>query len=126
MAHHEYNLSFVQDIPPSATHYANIPGSMGWREDDSSLEDYFSETAFTGLDPEELILKLASKPENVGMDVGGGSQGIALRGLIEAGTLTKGLVTNFEDRRKPETKEYAPLHHIAGDVANEQTWEEII
>lgn len=127
---HTYDLSFVDDMP--AVHPASRlieEGDNAWRRNNSSFEEYMEDAPFpshySGLIGiiDDVIGYDAG---NVGMDLAGGSQGIALRDLLDEGLISKGLVTNYQDLRTAATKADKRVGHVAGDLAEVETWHNII
>lgn len=131
MSKHEYDLSFVDNIPPVDPHsQLGIEGDGAWRVNNSTFQEYAADVQLSPYYPEGLegIVEeaLAAHDTNVGLDIAGGSQAQALRDLVDRGILTKGLVTNLEDLRTPETKADTRIDHIAGDLALRRTWDGIV
>lgn len=131
MSKREYDLSFVDDIPPvDPDSWLGTGGDARWGVNSSSFEDYATDAQFPDYYPgglEGIIEEaLGADSANVGMDIAGGSQARALRDLIDGGVLVKALVTNLEDLRTPETKADRRIDHIAGDLALRETWDTII
>lgn len=130
MTHNTHDLSFTNDmIPVDPGSRLGIEGDSVWRVNNSTIEEYAQDAQFPSYPFGLLgILESATHPEqqNVGMDLAGGSQAVALRNLLDSGVLTKGLVTNYEDLRTPATKADTRIDHIAGDLADTQTWQSII
>jgi hypothetical protein len=61
----------------------------------------------------------------IALDIAGGSNGRAIRDLINLGLVNSGLVTNYEDRRNESTKKITELGHVAGDLIKQETWKKI-
>lgn len=99
-----------------------------WDINDSTFEDYFYPVELEG-HPEEvldvLVDQIGLSEDNVGIDIGGGTNGVAIRGLIEYGLLGRGIVTNMKDRRDEAVKNDPTLEHIEGDILNGRTWKKI-
>jgi len=123
-------LAFLDGVAEEKTlHTVASMEARGWGTNNSDFEAYCVDLAlpdypqgFAGI-VEEAIGK---NPNNVGMDLAGGSDGIALQDLLRDGILGTAIVTNYEDRRTSETKQNKRLLHIAGDLVKRSTWEDII
>lgn len=131
MSKHEYDLSFVDNIPPIEPSLQLGRGAdTSWPVNNSTFRDYVGDVRLPDHYPdglEDIIEEaLLAGDHNVGLDIAGGSQAVALRDLIDRGLLDKGLVTNLEDLRSPDTKADTRIDHIAGDLALRQTWDGII
>ena len=104
-------------------------GDQTWIVNNSPLDEYCRDAPFAdyaaGL--EGLLREhVGLHPDNVGMDLAGGSQGRAARDLLDLGILGRALVTNYQDRRSEEALAETRLDHITGDLTKPQTWGEII
>lgn len=95
-----------------------------WQANDASFSEYCLVAARTGLsDASSLIRRrLGSFTTNVGLDIAGGANGVALQELISEGTIDTGIVTNLLDKRSETTKGTKELLHVEGDILNEETW----
>lgn len=109
--------------------------SEGWGFDDSKFSDYCAsfghvtdyETEFEGKDLKEIIERqIGCDPQNIGLDIAGGTNGTALRDLIAEGAIGTGLVTNLFDLRTDEVRADQSLHHVNGDIVSPGTWRKII
>lgn len=96
-----------------------------WRINDSPVDDYFRHPNFSG-HPEGALgiieQQLAAIDYRVGIDIAGGANAVALRGLINMGLLDRGLVTNYADKREGVDSD---IDHIDGHVAATETWVKI-
>lgn len=104
-------------------------GDTDWRVNNSSIRNYFADVIFPGLDKapfDAIVERLGTQGTCIAMDLAGGSQGRAIRDLIEMGIIGKGLFTNYEDRRLPNVRAQTELGHVAGDLTKIETWQEII
>lgn len=130
MVRHEYDLSFVDDMAVvDPTSVLAEDGDNAWRKNNSSFEEYMEDAPFPSHYAGLIgIIDDAIRYDrsNVGMDLAGGSQGVALRDLLDEGLISKGLVTNYQDLRTPATKADKRVDHIAGDLAEIGTWHNII
>jgi hypothetical protein len=102
----------------------------GWGYNDSGITDYnatsFNDT-FPGAPLNDIIAaRVGTSPDNVGMDIMGGSNGVALHDLMAAGVIGQGIVTNEHDEQGPGARENPNLHHVEGDILQRQTWEDMI
>lgn len=120
-----FAASFKKNTPRSE--FFRTRGDATWHINDSSFDDYSGKIDFPGLGNLRGILErqIGYDSSNTGLDVAGGSQGIAIQDLLRADFIGKGLVTNFEDLRTKKTKKIDALDHIAGDVANTEVWQSI-
>lgn len=125
------SLSFLEGIKqvPFEADLLDEVGDGSWTINDSSIHAYGIGVYFPkyGRNPIEAIVdRIGRKDTNVAMDLAGGSNGAALQGLMEMGVIGTGLVTNYEDRRCPATREIESLDHVEGDLTKRCTWERII
>lgn len=93
-----------------------------WRLNDSGADDYFKYPQFSGYAGGALEIigqQLENIDYRVGIDIAGGANGVALRGLIDRGLLDKGLVTNYSDKREVLDPE---VDHIDGNIRAMETW----
>lgn len=111
-------------------------GSEGWGFNNSNFDDYCASFGYRteyGLGVQEneglkdiIEKRIGQDPDNIGLDIAGGSDGVAIRDLIAEGIINAGLVTNLFDLRTEETKADDKLHHISGDIVSKETWEKIM
>jgi hypothetical protein len=100
--------------------------ARGWGTNDSDFEAYCVDLALPD-NPEGLggiiEAQIGRSASNVGIDLAGGTEGVALRDLLRMGLLGKALVTNYAT--KP-TEDDPRLDHIEGDLADRDTWTGIL
>lgn len=124
------DLSFLEGIKqtPLEAGFLDECGDGEWTVNDSGLSSYFLNIYFPGLGlgPRVVTERLGENATNVAMDLAGGSNGAALQDLIRIGAIGSGLLTNYEDRRCPATREISQISHIAGNLTHADTWERII
>ncbi len=97
----------------------------GWPEDDWPLEDYFKDVTFRDGSLFDVLDKtIGRNPNNIGLDIAGGSNGAALKGLMDRGYIGRGLYTNFLDRRDPALPN-PKAQLITGDLTKVETWRDI-
>lgn len=100
-----------------------------WPVNDSPFSaycDYAMLSDDKGGVPAIVDKQLGQSPDNVGLDLAGGENGIALRDLMNDGIIGKALLTTYKDRRDDITKANKALGHVAGDLASPNTWQQII
>ncbi|HSW99684.1 MAG TPA: hypothetical protein VLH38_01470 [Patescibacteria group bacterium] len=125
------DLSFLEgaaesDIPvPRLTHLE----AGNWRVNNSSIEAYSARAGGMG-HPNGLVgligEQIGAENNNVGLDLAAGSNGEALRNLLDEGLIITGLMTNFEDHRSDAVRGDARLHHIAGNLVLAETWHTLL
>jgi len=98
-----------------------------WDVNDSSFARYAHRVEFIypSCTLPELVVQ-QHRDGDVGIDIAGGTNGRALRDLLDSGILSRALVTNFEDRRSEEVKADTRLDHIDGSLLLPATWSRII
>jgi hypothetical protein len=103
--------------------------ARGWGTNNSDFEAYCVDLALPN-HPEGLqgiVERHVGRHEhNVGLDLAGGSDGVALQDLLNDGILGTAILTNYYDLRTDSAKQEQRLHHVAGDLAERDTWEEIL
>jgi hypothetical protein len=123
------SLEFVKTIQPDKDeYYSSMERSDSWYVHNSDLTAYCAEANFPEqLNPKRVIeAQLDAGTDNVGLDIAGGRDGVALGTLLRAGRLSQAIVTNYLDRRSPSTRRNSRLEHIEGDIREPKTWEQII
>ena len=99
-----------------------------WPVNNSGLDNYFA-VDLPG-HPEGVLgiieEQLGMAEGNAGIDIAGGSNGVALRKLLSMGILEKALVTNYRDKRNLAARLTPGLKHARGDIVRPRTWERII
>lgn len=96
-----------------------------WTVDDSGLDSYAKLVYFEAGSAIDVIKEhMQSLPNSTGIDIAGGSNGIAIRQCVELGIVSQGVFTNHFDVRDATTKE-SGLHFIEGDLLVASTWEAI-
>lgn len=126
----QHDLSFLDNAVPieDANPFVAASGDGHWFVNDSGMQSY-TRVRFRGRNGGLLELleeQIGRSPSNVGMDLAGGSQGQAMRDLLDAGILGEGLVTNLEDLRTKRALAHTALSHIRGDLATKAVWHKII
>jgi hypothetical protein len=98
-----------------------------WQANDASFSDYCTMASMTGLpDVSRLVRqRLGSFTTNVGLDIAGGTNGVAIQELIADGAIDTGIVTNLLDKRGDEARNVDGLLHIEGDILKEETWHKL-
>lgn len=121
-------LSFLEGLREEDSIHEERKGD-DWGINDSTYEAYFSSVRLRGY-PEGVLqlmkAQLEGLEEPAGVDIAGGTNGIALQGLINAGVIDRGMATNYKDKRGDFAKENPNLDHIAGNIIFPQTWISII
>lgn len=120
-------LSFLDGLDESR----NAGGTNDeWLCNNSPFERYFDGVSFQNHQEGPLQIiesQLEGLEHNVGIDIAGGANGVALRGLIKRqGLLEKGLVTNKFDTRDGKAQDVPELDHIDGNILLPETWEKIL
>ncbi len=98
-----------------------------WRKNDrgiASYSDYLFDDFFTL--PQLIESQIGYDDRNVGLDLAGGKNGIALQELLDERLLGRGLVTNLHDHRSREAKQRADLDHIEGNLRDKTTWQRVV
>ncbi len=123
-------LHFLDGVKqtPLEAEFLDECGDGEWTVNDSGLSSYFFNVQFPGYSrgPSAVTERIGKHSTNIAMDLAGGSNGAALQDLISIGAIGRGLLTNFEDRRCPATRDNPLLDHIAGNLTHQDTWERII
>lgn len=93
-----------------------------WTIDDSTFDSYVSMVYFREGSAHECINRaLSNNPDAVALDIAGGSNGRAIRDLIEVGTIKRGVYTRLMDNRTCEQNDDS-VKFFPGDLLKEQTW----
>lgn len=118
-------------FPQASNHGPGVSGSEPmpdnfWNANNSNLNRYSSRLfgranteALSGF----LIQRIGKEKTNVGLDIAGGSNGVAMRALLRKGVLGEAAVTNLEDRRGFLARHNRHLHHIGGNLLLRSTWD---
>ena len=115
------------------------PSDDWWFTNDSTLADYFQVGTLPD-HPEGVGSFIFNRigHDNVGIDLAGGTNGVALRGLLRADVIHKGLFTNYQDHRgriherpnglvnNEHNLSQEGIDHIEGDIISPDTWQRII
>lgn len=124
-------LSFLEGAKEDSWYTdATVPrDKVVWFTDDSDLESYDLDLSFPD-NPEGLsgilLDTIGRNRDNVGIDIAGGTNGVALQDLLKDGILGTAILTNYVDSRSEETREIEELHHVDGDLVDRSTWEKIL
>ncbi len=98
-----------------------------WNVDNSGIADYSEKANFFGK-PEgllQIIGECTGRRDDVGLDVAGGTNGVAIGELVMAGFLREGAVTNFTSLPSAEVRAErarAGVTHLAGSLLDVHTW----
>ncbi len=119
-------VAFAQEAPKGYdSYYIETHGDGRWSVNNSTIKDYEHRAPFndgqTGL-IEIIQRQIGRRRNNVGLDIAGGSDGVALRGLIARRILNRGAVTNYENRVRTHDHR---VEFIAGDILLRRTWIDI-
>lgn len=104
--------------------------ARGWGVNDSDFGSYCAGLMLA--DGREGVQEIVSEHlrsmdgHRVGLDIAGGTNGVALQSLLRLRILEHGIVTNYADRRSDETRKMPNLTHVEGDLAERATWETIL
>jgi len=94
----------------------------GWLVDDSHLSRFFDGVKLRNGTPLEVMAQCIGRdPNNVGIDIAGGTNGVAMRDLVATGLVGKGLYTHFLDDRNPRLSN-PNVDLVTGDLATAQPW----
>lgn len=96
-----------------------------WTTNNSSFEHYCRGLTFPSKKSFQTIVTESGIKNGIGLDVGAGSNAVALRDLLDSGILRKALATNYEDRRSREVRQDSRLGHVSGNILAVETWLEI-
>ncbi|HUY85295.1 MAG TPA: hypothetical protein VMU97_02150 [Candidatus Dormibacteraeota bacterium] len=103
-----------------------------WGTNDSALDHYCDNVDLLNHSEGVAAIiqqQLAGTEGNAGIDIAGGTNGVALQNLLSMGLLEKALVTNYEDRRSLATRLrlgwFGPLKHVKGHILDTRTWSQI-
>jgi len=100
----------------------------GWRVNNSSLEDYFGPVKLDG-HPEGVLgiiqRQIGDTEGNAGIDIAGGTNGVALQELLKMGLLENALVTNYRNRPNWRARK-AGIDYVRGNILLPKTWQKII
>jgi hypothetical protein len=111
------NCLYVEDKSAFADCY--------WDVDNSTIQDYGERADYSRYHPLGLYGIIADcvgqDDQNVGLDVAGGSSGQALRELVAAGIIGRGLFTHFRQHDGSRSID-SSLTCINGDLRDEKTW----
>ncbi len=124
----EADFSFTDGVslPPLTQDSLDRMGDVQWMPNNSHLNSYGDVYSKNGYDLTQVLEELVDKqPDNVGLDIAGGRNGVAIRELIDLGLISCGAVTNYEDTRDEEARAVAELAHIDGDIVRPETWRKI-
>lgn len=125
----EQRLSFLDPYTAYKSQPPVLSERHTWTVYNSSFKDY-SEHAILPDYPDGLKgiveSQIGFNEDNVGIDIGGGINGVALQDLLELGVLSKALMTDFMDERSEKTKQVSELDHLAGHLLDADTWQAMI
>jgi hypothetical protein len=117
----------TEDHQPLRRDAESASSDSVWGVNNSDFDSYAYRFGYEPAKLRTLLETYIGKDaRNVGIDIAGGADGIALQQLLAEGFLGKALVTNFEDTRVEATKELAALDHLEGNLLERQTWEKIM
>lgn len=122
------DLSFLEGLREEDSIHEERKGDK-WGINDSTYEGYFAGVRLRNYPQSVLQIvkaRLEGTEDPVGLDIAGGTNGIALQGLINNGVIERGMVTNYRDNRSDFTKENPNLDHISGNIIFPETWLSII
>jgi hypothetical protein len=107
--------------------YVRAFGDRSWHVNDSGWAENGASMRFSGIDGTlDQIVRKTCTDTDVGMDVAGGTNAVALRELLDSGVIKEAVVTNYEDRRSDEVRADKRLHQITGDLLVQETWNNIV
>jgi hypothetical protein len=125
----EQRLSFLDPYTAYRSQPPVLSERDSWSFFDSSFKDYCKRAILPEY-PEGLKgiieAQVGFSADNVGIDIGGGLNGVALQDLLELGVLSKALMTDFMDERSERTKQVSKLDHLAGNLLDADTWQAMI
>jgi hypothetical protein len=102
------------------------PSRELWSVDDSSFNSYVDLVRFQRGFAKDLILeRIDNDSTNVVLDIAGGSNGVAVRNLIDSELFGEGIFTNYVDNRSEETRQ-SNVGFVAGDLRTSETWEALL
>ena len=125
------NLSFLEDAVDIAFDRGSVAEheARGWGTNDTDLESLCADlslpdhpSGFMGI----LEKQLKGGEFKAGMDLAGGTNGVVLQDLLSLRLISRGLVTNLEDKRNVLTANNPYLGHVSGDLTNAKTWQDIL
>lgn len=117
------HFEFLEALPEELV-LQNTPANDAWTTNNSTFSNYCESSGIH--DAEETIKRqLGRLGTNVVLDIAGGTDGNALQNLLDNSIIDKGLVTNYYDSRKRHARKVEALTHIAGDILQRSTWEQI-
>ncbi len=128
MAETAHDLSFLDQAIPIRDVPDGQPPDTWWTINNSSIYKY-SNAVFPGYPRGlmDIIRKhVGYADDNVGIDLAGGSRGIAICDLIYMGHLAKGLVTNYNDFRPESVRAAAKFDHQEGELLSHVAWQGLI
>jgi len=95
-----------------------------WTVDDSSFTSYTELVMFQdGSALSHILARVGKHAVNSALDIAGGSNGRAVRDLIDTGIASSGVYTNMIDNRTLPTRSDVKL--VIGDLISCRTWDEI-
>jgi hypothetical protein len=128
-----FDLSFLKEVGTDDTDAALLRTTekrSGWHKNRSPIENYgaakFTES-FPGKELYDIIVgQIGKRPGNVGMDVLGGLDGVALQQLVSSGVLSKSIDVDLRTHHGNGVSNNPKLHYVAGDILSSETWQPMI
>lgn len=133
MAYERTDFSFLDGEAQSPSEQAHIAlYGDAWNVNNSDFAEYSNGTWFPEHRGQYLNLwqvfaeYIEPSLDNVAIDIAGGTNGVAIQQLIEKQFVGRGLVTNLKDQRSPEALANSALSHVAGNILEPETWQQIV
>jgi|GEM_PF-1793135 len=118
-------LDFLRGLGSDPDHRAPWES---WPVNDSGLAEYFEPVKLDG-HPEGVLAviegQIGGTEGNAGVDIAGGTNGVALRELLKLGLIEKALVTNYRNRPNWRARR-AGVGYVRGNLLKPKTWQGII
>jgi hypothetical protein len=118
-------LAFLQGLGSDPDHRAPWES---WPVNNSGLAEYFDPVKLDGHHEGVLAVierQIGGTEGNAGVDMAGGTNGVALQELLRLGLIDKALVTNYRHRPNRRARR-AGVNYARGNLLKPKTWQGII
>src|SRR5664279_757815 len=109
---------------PNETRLENVPENDVWVENNATFANYCEQSGLNNIE-KTIRHQLGRLGSGAALDIAGGSDGTALQDLLGDGTVEKALLTNYYDTRTSRARSIGALAHVAGDMLEADTWDQI-